>query len=79
MANTPISPATLEKFAALAREVEQRTGSLTIRECMRVWGYRSPAAAVYAMKRLVETGYVTEFPRGANSTTYRLNNLEAIQ
>jgi hypothetical protein len=79
MANTPISPATLARFAAAAKVIEETTGALTVRACMAAWGYNSTSATRYAMRRLVEAGYVTEFPRGIDGHTYRVNNLEAIQ
>jgi len=69
--NTKISLITMKVYQDKAREIETRTGALSIFECMTAWGYHSSSATRYAMDRMVEVGLLEKFPRG-KYTTYRV-------
>lgn len=54
----------LEQYLAAAKKVEIQTGALTVRDCMRAWGYRSSAATHYAIQAMVSAGLLRKYPHG---------------
>ena len=59
--------AALQEYAAIARNVENTTGSLTIAACMIAWGYATTSAAARTMDLLVSAGLVKSYPHGSRN------------
>jgi len=47
-----------------AKEIQDRTGALGIRECGEAWGYPSTSATAYVMKKMVTAGMLLEYQAG---------------